>query len=191
MKAINDIPSDKAPGPDGFPILFYKFFCNVLKKDLINMFNDFYGRNLQLGRFNFANVILLHKKVGANTLGDFRPISLINGSLKIISKVLANRLSKVMNNLIDNSQTTFIKGRNITDGVAVVHEYINFCCKNNTTCAILKLDFAKAFDSVGWCFLNEMLLARGFSSRWIRWIMTLLKTGNSSILVNGIPGNKI
>ena len=58
------------------------------------MFNDFYNRKLQLGRFNFANVILLHKKIGANNLKDFRPISSINFSVKIISKVLANRLSK-------------------------------------------------------------------------------------------------
>ena len=53
-----------------------------------------------------------------------------------------------MNDLIDCSRSTFIKGRNITDGVAVVQEYINYCCKNNITCAILKIDFAKAFDSV-------------------------------------------
>ena len=139
----------------------------------------------------FANIILLHKKVRANTLKDFRPISLINGSLKIIYKVMANRLSKVMNELIDKSQTAFMKGRNITEGVAVVQEYINYCCKSNNTCAILKLDFAKAFDSVDWSFLYDMLLARGFSTKWISWVMSILKMGNSSILVNGIPGNKI
>lgn len=75
---------------------------------------------MQLGRLNFANVILLHKKVGANELKDFRHISLLNCYFKIISKVLANRLNIRMNNLIDSSQTTFIKGRNITDGVVVV-----------------------------------------------------------------------
>ena len=96
-----------------------------------------------------------------------------------------------MNNLIDCSQTAFIKERNISDGVAVVQEYINHCCKNNITCALLKLDFVKAFDSVDWDFLIDMLRTSGFTSKWIGWIMTLLKTSNSSIMVNGILGNKI
>ena len=59
------MPSDKSTGPDGFPILFYNTFWDVLKFDLVNMFNDFYNGNFQSGRFNFSNVILLHKKVGA------------------------------------------------------------------------------------------------------------------------------
>jgi len=89
------------------------------------MFYEFYQGTLQLGRFNYANVILIHKKVRANQLNDFRPIYLINCSVKIISKVLANRLSSKMNDLIDQSQTAFIKGRNITDGVAILQEFIN------------------------------------------------------------------
>jgi len=161
------MPSDKAPGPNGFPILFYKEFWPILKFDLIHMFNEFYNGHLQLDRFNFASVILIHKNLGANNLKDFRPISLINCSIRIISKVLANRLSTKMDVLVDNSQTAFIKGRNITDGVAVVQEFINHCCKNNITYALLKQDFVKAFDSVDWDFLLDMLSARGYSPCWI------------------------
>lgn len=112
------------------------------------MFNEFYIGSLQLGRFNYANVILLHKKLCANQLKDFHPISLLNCSFKIISKVLANRLSTKMNALIDSSQTAFIMGRNITYDIAVVQEYINYRCKNNITCSLLKLNFAKAFDYI-------------------------------------------
>jgi len=63
-KAVSDMPSHKVPRLDGFPILFYKTFWNVLKSDLVFMFSDFYRGNLQIGRFNYANVILLHKRVG-------------------------------------------------------------------------------------------------------------------------------
>jgi hypothetical protein len=115
------------------------------------MFNEFYNGKLQLERFNFANVILLHKKIGANNLKGFRPISLINCSVKIISKVLANRLSTQMIDLIDCSQPAFIKCRNMTDLMATVQEYINHCCKNNIACALFKLDFAEAFVLVE-CF---------------------------------------
>lgn len=61
-KAISDLPGDKSPVADSFPIFFYKTFWDVLKLNLINMFNDFYNGNLQPGRFNFANINLLHKK---------------------------------------------------------------------------------------------------------------------------------
>jgi len=118
--AISNMPSDKEPRSDGFPILFYKEFWHILKQDLICMFNEFFFGRLQLGRFNFASIFLLHKKVGTSELKDFHPISLINCSIKIISKVLANRLNSKMDSLVDCSQTAFIKGRNITDGVAIV-----------------------------------------------------------------------
>ena len=91
-----------------------------------------------------------------------------------------------MNNLIDCSQTAFIKGRQIVDGVAVVQEYINVCVKNNFPCAILKLDFEKAFDSIDLDYICEVCLARGFSVRWINWVMLLLRSGSSNIVVNGV-----
>jgi len=78
-----------------------------------------------------------------------------------------------------------------TDGVAAIQEFVNYYCKNNITCALLKLDFAKAFDSVDWSFLLDLLSARGYSPRWISWVLSHLKSGNSSIMVNGVQGNKI
>ena len=70
-KAICDMPSDKAPGPDGFSVLFYKQFWEILKSDVIKLFDDFYSGDLCLGNFNFANVILIKKREGAKLLKDF------------------------------------------------------------------------------------------------------------------------
>lgn len=62
LEAINSMSIDSLSDSDGFPTLFYKNFWNILKHDLINIFNEFYDGSLQLGRFDYANVILLHKK---------------------------------------------------------------------------------------------------------------------------------
>lgn len=77
---------------------------------------------------------------------DFLPINLINSSIKIILKILATKLSKFIDKLLNLSQSTFIKGRNILDNVVVVQEVIFHIQKHRSTGNIIKFDFSKAFD---------------------------------------------
>ena len=91
--AINHMPGDKAPGPDGFTGTFLKTCWAIIKHDIMeaaNAFHSLRSSNLQL--INSANIILIPKKDGADTVGDFRPISLIHSFVKIITKALALRL---------------------------------------------------------------------------------------------------
>lgn len=94
--------------------------------------------------------------------GDYRPISLINSTLKIISKMLATRLSKVICRLVEVEQSAFLKGRCILDNIASAEESIFSIHKRRLTSHILKVDFAKEFDRLDWDFLFELLKARGF-----------------------------
>lgn len=123
--------------------------------------------------------------------GDFRPISLINSSLKIISKLLGTRLSKVMNLLVDNKQSAFLKGRHILDNIATAEELIFSIHKRRLPGHILKVDFNKAFDRVDWDFLFDLLEARGFGGCWIGWIKCILFSSKASILVNGSPNGYV
>lgn len=92
-QAINQMPGDKAPGPDGFTGLFYKKWWHIIKADIMAVVNAFYDlRTVSFKILNSANVVLLPKKVGAETVADYRPISLLHGVGKIISKILALRL---------------------------------------------------------------------------------------------------
>lgn len=84
--------------------------------------NAFYNRNLDLSKLNHAETSLIPKVSDAVNIKQYRPISLINSSFKIISKILANRISTVMDFFIDNSQTAFIKGRNIFDSMVCTEE---------------------------------------------------------------------
>ncbi|XP_078156117.1 uncharacterized protein LOC144551891 [Carex rostrata] len=99
----------KAPGPDGMSFQFYQSFWDILKDDLLRIFTAFYNNNLDISKFNLASICLIPKKEDATTVRNFRPISLINCSFKLITKLLADRLALVMDSLIDSSQTAYIK----------------------------------------------------------------------------------
>jgi hypothetical protein len=81
---------------------------------------------------------------------------------KLVAKVLAARLAKVMDELIPNTQSAFIKGRQLVEGVVVVNEVVDFARKLGKECLIFKVDFEKAYDSVDWGFLDYMLRRFGF-----------------------------
>lgn len=103
-------------------------------------------------RINWASIVLITKVAGPEKLGDYRPISLINSTLKILSKLLATRLSKVMNMLVDEEQSAYIKGRCIIENVALADEHLFSMRKQRLPGHILKVDFAKVFGHVDWEF---------------------------------------
>lgn len=190
-RVVFDLGGDKAPGPDGFPIQFFKQFWDTGKTDLAVLCEDFFWQRANLERINWASIALIPKVDSPVGLGDYRPISLINSSLKIISKLLATRLSLHMNSLVDNEQSAFLKGRCILDNVATAEELIFSMHKRRLPGHILKVDFSKAFDLVDWDFLFDLLKARGFGDRWVGWIKCILVSSKASILVNGSPNGYV
>lgn len=128
---------------------------------------------------------LLQKKPGNFSVDGFRPICLQNCSIKILAKVLTKRLQRQIDALIDLNQTGFIRGRSISEGFVYAAELVQVCHKRKIPTLVLKLDFAKAFDTVNWDGLQEILLARGFSNTWVNWISKILSTSKTAVLVNG------
>jgi hypothetical protein len=113
---IKEMPSEKAPGPDGFIGLFYKKCWPVIKEDLTQAISSFYShRTAKLSLVHEANIVLLPKNQMAATISEYRPISLINSVAKKITKVLTNRLAPHMNELVSHAQNAFIKKRCIHD----------------------------------------------------------------------------
>nr|GEU42927.1 RNA-directed DNA polymerase, eukaryota [Tanacetum cinerariifolium] len=128
--------------------------------------------------------------LGANKLNEFLPISLIGCQYKIIGKILANRLSLVIGDIVSQEQSAFIKGRQIMDGSLVLNKLISWCKAKKEQCLLLKVDFKKAFDSVCWDNLNEILGKFGFKNNWRGWIRGSLNSSKASVLVNGSPTNE-
>jgi mannosylglycoprotein endo-beta-mannosidase len=141
-----------------------------------------------LERINRSYMVLLPKKQDAVDVDAFRPICLQNCALKIITKALTARLQAEIPKLINIHQTGFVKGRSISDTFVYAVELVQTCHKRKRPAIVLKLDFAKAFDTVNWAGLTAVLQARGFDRRWIGWIQCLLSSSKSAVLVNGCPG---
>jgi len=167
LAAISQLPSDKAPGPDGFMGLFFKTCWETIKMDIMAALNSFHILRCEdLNLLNSASVLLIPKKDGAETVQDFRPISLIHAFAKIISKILTIRLAPRMDELIVPCQSAFIKGRSIHDNFLYVRNIARRFHQNKTPALLMKLDISKAFDSVRWDFLLDLLQKRGFPTRW-------------------------
>jgi len=116
---------NKAPGPDGFPAEFYQVFWEIIKDDLMALFMDFHKEDLNLFSLNFGIITLIPKVQEATRIQQYRPICVLNVSFKIFTKVATNRLNKVAQTVVSPMQTAFMPGRNIMEGVVVLHETIH------------------------------------------------------------------
>lgn len=116
---------NKAPGPDGFPAGFYQTFWDVVKDDLMALFGQLKIGELPLCKLNFGVITLLPKKENVVHKQQYRPICLLNVSFKIFTKVATNRIRNLAHKVIRRTQTAFMPGHHILEGVVVLHETIH------------------------------------------------------------------
>jgi hypothetical protein len=155
-------------------------------------FNSVY--NLTTGplpKLNGVVLTLVPKTEIADTPGIFRPISPVHSFAKIMSKVLALRLVPQINGLVSQAQSAFIKRHWIQENFLYVCHLARAYHRKKTPALLMKLDITKAFDSVSWEYLLELLECRGFPSKWQNWFALLLSSSNSVIRLNRIQGHQI
>ena len=116
---------------------------------------------------------------------DFRPISLVGSVYKLIVKVLANRLEKVMHGLVNTAQNAFVEGRQILDASLIANEVIDLILMKKERGLLCKLDIEKTYDQMDWSFVLNVLQRMGFREKWSGWIKWCISTTSFLVLVNG------
>ena len=188
---VRRMPVDKAPGPDDFNGLFLKKCRHIIKEDFYRLCDSFFGGNVNLESVNSSFITLVPKHNNPESVNDFRPILLLNSSLKLLTKILADRLQQVILQLIHRYQYGFIRSRTIQDCLAWCFEFIHQCHQSRREIVILKLDFEKAFDTVEHNTILSVMQHMGFSDTWIHWIRLIFSSGTLAVLLNGVPRKKI
>jgi hypothetical protein len=181
-EALKDMDSNTAPGPDGLSDSFYKEFWSEVKHTMLEMFRDLYRGNLNLSRLNYGMISLIPKTKEANNIRQYRPICLLNVDYKWFTKVLTMRLTPFAGKLISETQTAFILGRFILEGVIILHETLHELRVSKVPGVILKLDFEKAYDKVNWKFMMEVLRKKNFPDRWLDWMKQIIEGGGGELV---------
>jgi len=170
LTAVRSMNRCSAPGPDGFGTGFYAAAWQTIQSEVLAFLDGFHSEDIDLQRINRSYMVLLPKKPGAVAVDCFRPICLQNCSVKIAAKILTTRLQREIAELVALEQTGFVKGRSIAENFVHAAELVQVCHKRKAPTLVLKLDFAKAFDTVNWNFLLTVLQVRGFDVKWRNWV---------------------
>ncbi|GAU25113.1 hypothetical protein TSUD_274020 [Trifolium subterraneum] len=176
---------NKCPGPDGYNFNFLKSCWEIIKCDIMEFMAEFHKNAVLPKAITASFLALIPKKDHPQVLSDYRPICLVSSLYKILTKVLAARLKKVMGNLISEVQLAFLPNRKILDGVLVVNELIDLAKRRKDNCLFFNVDFERACDTVNWNFLEYMLIRMGFTEGWRRWIRACVFQSSMYVLVNG------
>ena len=188
-KAIFNMKHNKSPGLSGISIEFYQTFWNKIKYLVLNSMNEGSIKGEQSPLQKQGVISLLYKKGNPENLENWRPISLLNTDYKIITRVLATRLQKLLPKIISMDQQGYLKNRYIGYNIRQIQDIIDYTEKLDIEGAILFLDFRKAFDTVSWNFLFSVLKKFGFNQSFIDWIKTIYNNCSSSIMNNGWRSN--
>ena len=172
---------ENAPGPDEMTALFFQHCWHIIKKDLVEMVNNFLVSGVMDPRLNITNICMIPKTERPTRMRELRPISLCNVGYKIISKVLCQRLKTCLPSLISETQTAFLAGRLISDNILIAHEMFHGL-RTNKACQgkymTIKTDMSKAYDRVEWAFIQALLRKLGFDPHWIKLMMECISSAN-------------
>ena len=189
-EGMKKLPVGRSPGLDGLPVEFYRKMWPNLKLDFLEMVKEVRNTKNLSDSQNKGVIRLIFKKEDRSYMKFYRPISLLNVDVKVITKTLALRLGRVLPSIISNDQTC-IPGRNIASNLHTLNGIVKYASSKNIEAAILFLDQEKAFDRVDHQFLITTLKHLNFGYYFTSWIEIILKDITSCVKINGFLTDEI
>jgi len=156
-QAIWDYDGLKSPVPDDINFDFIRKFWDVMKDDFMTILTEFHRNGKLTNGLNSTFIALIPKVHSLQCLNDFCPISLVGCMDKVLAKVLANHLRTVIGNVVSDSQSTFVKGKQILDGILIANEVVDEDKRKNKELLKFKVDIRKAYDSVDLKYLDAVM----------------------------------
>ena len=185
--AVKNMKNNKTPGTDGFTAEFLKMFWSQLGHYLLRSLNySFEAGELSITQKQGIITILPKGDKPRELLKNWRPISLLNVSYKVLATCLANRMKKFLHLLIHENQKGFIAGRYIGENTRLLYDIMNFTENNKIPGLLLLVDFEKAFDSISWSFMYKVMKYFNFGPDMLNWIKILYKDAKFCVIQNGI-----
>ncbi len=181
---VKELKKGSSPGADGISYEFYREYWDVIGDDFAEVVIEISETECTESQY-LGIIILLYKKGIREQLGNWRPITLLNCDYKILEKVFANRLNKVIPKLIKEDQKAYIKNRYIGDNARLMEDIIYECETNEIPGAMISIDQSKAFDRVEWEWLEKVMGRFNFGPKFLNWIKMLYAHAKSTILTNG------
>ena len=175
--------NNKSPGLDGFTVEFFKFFWIDIGHYILNSLNYGY-RSGSLIVTQKQGVITCIPKPNKSriSLKYWRPISLLNVIYKLASAVISNRLKKVLDNILNENQKGFIAGRFLGENIRLSYDVLFESKKPNIPGMLLSIDFEKAFDTVSWNFISDVLDYFNYGNSIKTWTGLFQKGSETCIL---------
>lgn len=180
------INPNKSPGPDGYTSAFFKGAWTIVGEETTTVIKQFFTTGFLPASANATILTLVPKKSGAALISDYRPISCCNTTYKAISKILVKRLKLILNEVILPNQTAFIKGRLLIENTLLASEIVQGYHREGGPKRIaIKVDIAKAFDTIRWEFVFQCLRGLNLPAHFINWIEACISTTSFSVGYNG------
>lgn len=186
-RAVFDLGAHKAPDPDGLPACFFQKYWYWVGESVTKFILEVFRTRTVPADMNHAVLCLLPKQHPPEDISQFRPICLSNVLIKVISKVLANRVKRVIGDLAGKWQSSFIPNRQATDNIVIAQEVVHSMRRGTgrKRGMVVKIDLEKAYDRIDWTFLESVLRTVGFEEGIVSIILGCLRNTQLSVLWNG------
>jgi hypothetical protein len=189
--AVKSGKPHKAPGGDGICQEFYKVKWETTKNDMLGIMNQMHSDGKIMEQQKHGILVCIPKKPTPIRPDDYRALTLLNADLKLMARIIANRLRPWLTDLLHPSQHCGVQGNTILDAIATVREAVAYAETTNKALCILSLDFKAAFDIISHMYLFKMLKAYGFSEGFQKRIKSMYEGTTTSVQINGHIYNSI